>query len=48
MPGSHDPTNNMLPQHPLHRCIFPQASRAQYSMFQCVTNPYLARVGGVL
>ena len=33
MPGLHDPTNHMLPQHPLHCCMFPRTSR--YSVSVC-------------
>ncbi|XP_014678372.1 PREDICTED: DNA polymerase delta subunit 2-like, partial [Priapulus caudatus] len=45
MPGCYDPTNSMLPQQPLHRCMFPQA--AKYETFHNVTNPYEACVDGV-
>ena len=38
MPGDYDPANNILPQQPLHRCMFPQAYR--YPTMQCTTNPY--------
>ncbi|XP_018422960.1 PREDICTED: DNA polymerase delta subunit 2 [Nanorana parkeri] len=45
MPGAFDPTNYVLPQQPLHRCMFPQA--APYSTLQLVTNPYEADIDGV-
>ncbi|XP_040201981.1 DNA polymerase delta subunit 2 [Rana temporaria] len=45
MPGTYDPTNYVLPQQPLHRCMFPQAS--PYSTLQLVTNPYEADIDGV-
>ncbi|KAM4676339.1 DNA polymerase delta subunit 2 [Discoglossus pictus] len=45
MPGAFDPTNYVLPQQPLHRCMFPQS--APYSTLQLVTNPYEAEVDGV-
>ncbi|NWX94480.1 DPOD2 polymerase, partial [Nothoprocta pentlandii] len=45
MPGEFDPTNYMLPQQPLHRCMLPLSSA--YSTLQLVTNPYQADVDGV-
>jgi DNA polymerase delta subunit 2 len=45
MPGEFDPANYTLPQQPLHKCMFPQASR--YPTFQTVTNPYDFIVEGV-
>ena len=41
--GSHDLTNHQLPQQPLHRCMFPQAS-----LYRGVTNPYLATIDDAL
>lgn len=38
MPGEFDPSNFMLPQQPMHHCMFPNS--AQNSTFKCVTNPY--------
>lgn len=38
MPGEFDPSNCMLPQQPMHHCMFP--SCAPLGSFQCVTNPY--------
>lgn len=45
MPGTTDPTNFMLPQQPLHRCLFPKATR--YESFHCVTNPYNFSIDGL-
>ena len=45
MPGDYDPTNHMLPQQPLHQCMFPQASR--YPTLHCTTNPYQGDIDGV-
>lgn len=45
MPGTTDPTNFMLPQQPLHRCLFPNATR--YESFHCVTNPYNFSIDGL-
>ncbi|KAF2363221.1 DNA polymerase alpha/epsilon subunit B [Trinorchestia longiramus] len=44
MPGEFDPANHMLPQQPLHRCLFSQASCQ--SSLQSVSNPYECSVGG--
>lgn len=44
MPGEYDPTNQFLPQQPLHKCMFPNA--LSYPTIQGVTNPYKAIVGG--
>ncbi|KAM8973446.1 DNA polymerase delta subunit 2 [Pelodytes ibericus] len=45
MPGAFDPTNYVLPQQPLHRCMFPQS--APYPTLQLVTNPYEADIDGI-
>ncbi|KAJ7305101.1 hypothetical protein JRQ81_010941 [Phrynocephalus forsythii] len=45
MPGEFDPTNYILPQQPLHRCMFPLSSA--YSTLQLATNPYQANIDGV-
>ncbi|KAG8441008.1 hypothetical protein GDO86_006662 [Hymenochirus boettgeri] len=45
MPGAFDPTNYILPQQPLHHCMFPQS--AIYNTLQLVTNPYEAEIDGV-
>ena len=44
MPGANDPATAVLPQQPLHRCMFPQAGR--YPTLQSVTNPYSCTLGG--
>lgn len=38
MPGEFDPSNCMIPQQPMHSCMFPESSTNSY--FKCVTNPY--------
>lgn len=38
MPGEFDPSNFMLPQQPMHQCMFPKS--APHASFKCVTNPY--------
>lgn len=38
MPGEFDPANFMLPQQPMHPCMFPQSSPC--GAFQSVPNPY--------
>ncbi|KJE93616.1 DNA polymerase delta small subunit, variant 1 [Capsaspora owczarzaki ATCC 30864] len=45
MSGPLDPTNHILPQQPLHRCLFPRAYALQ--TFQTVPNPYHVAVDGV-
>ena len=45
MPGEYDPTNQFLPQQPLHKCMFPTA--LSYSTVQGVPNPYKANIGGL-
>tara|TARA_B100001142_G_C14315341_1_gene648290 strand:- start:374 stop:1873 length:1500 start_codon:yes stop_codon:yes gene_type:complete len=45
MPGEGDPTNQALPQQPLHPCLFPSAAR--YDTFAASTNPHEFDVGGV-
>merc|ERR1719187_3173631 len=44
MPGPNAPATAILPQQPLHKCMFPQAST--YPTLQSVTNPYFCQVGG--
>ncbi|XP_018009664.1 DNA polymerase delta subunit 2-like [Hyalella azteca] len=44
MPGEYDPANHMLPQQPLHRCLFPKAGCQ--SCLQSVSNPYEFAAGG--
>lgn len=38
MAGEFDPSNSMLPQQPMHHCMFPNS--APCGSFKCVTNPY--------
>jgi len=45
MPGEFDPANHLMPQQPLHPCMFPKSSA--YSTFHVVTNPYDATIDGV-
>ena len=45
MPGEYDPTNFTIPQQPLHKCMFQQASR--FPTFTTVTNPYDCTIEGV-
>ncbi|XP_077297697.1 DNA polymerase delta subunit 2 [Arctopsyche grandis] len=44
MPGEFDPTNIMLPQNPMHYCMFPKA--VQMNSFNGVTNPYECELEG--
>ncbi|XP_066910523.1 DNA polymerase delta subunit 2-like [Clytia hemisphaerica] len=44
MPGEYDPTNQFLPQQPLHKCMLPSAF--SYSTVQSVTNPYDIEIDG--
>lgn len=46
MPGEFDPTNHIMPQQPLHRCLFPKSS--VYTTMQSVSNPYELEIGGRL
>lgn len=45
MPGEYDPSNYLLPQQPLHRCMFPKS--VAHSTFYSVTNPCDCSVSGV-
>ncbi|KAJ3655302.1 hypothetical protein Zmor_014437 [Zophobas morio] len=45
MPGTHDPSNHILPQKPMHYCMFPEAS--VYKSVNQVSNPYYYSVGGI-
>lgn len=38
MPGEFDPSNCMLPQQPMHHCMFPNSISC--GTVKCVTNPY--------
>uniref|UniRef100_A0AAG5DK48 DNA polymerase delta subunit 2 n=1 Tax=Anopheles atroparvus TaxID=41427 RepID=A0AAG5DK48_ANOAO len=42
MPGEFDPANHMLPQQPMHHCLFPRS--AEFSSFRGVPNPYAFEV----
>lgn len=44
MPGKHDPTNHVLPQKPLHHCMFPKTR--PYKSFNRVSNPYDCEIDG--
>lgn len=44
MPGQFDPSNHLLAQQPMHKCMFPRAS--EYGTLNCVTNPYEFEVNG--
>ena len=45
MPGANDPTSFILPQQPIHKGMFVQAS--QSGGLVCRTNPYHCRLDGV-
>ncbi|XP_030751992.1 DNA polymerase delta subunit 2 isoform X3 [Sitophilus oryzae] len=45
MPGEHDPSNHILPQRPIHFCMFPESSL--YKSFNQVSNPYFCEVEGI-
>ncbi|XP_060521771.1 DNA polymerase delta subunit 2 [Cylas formicarius] len=45
MPGQYDPSNHVLPQKPMHHCMFPKASA--YLTCNQVSNPYLCEIAGV-
>merc|ERR1739838_215632 len=44
MPGAHDPSDELLPQQPFHRCLFPMAS--SFETFHRVSNPYSVQMEG--
>lgn len=44
MSGEFDPSNFMLPQQPMHHCMFPKC--AQSLNFRGVTNPYDCEIAG--
>jgi DNA polymerase delta subunit 2 len=46
MPGEFDPSNCMLPQLPLHYCMFPESGNKK--TFQGVSNPYQCEMEGRL
>ncbi|CAF3716828.1 unnamed protein product [Rotaria socialis] len=43
MPGVNDPSCHMLPQQPLHPCMFPSSSKRKTT--HCLTNPYDFQIG---
>ncbi|KAH8037274.1 hypothetical protein HPB51_009717 [Rhipicephalus microplus] len=45
MPGLSDPAASLLPQQPMHPCLFPGAS--QRASLRCVTNPYQFELDGL-
>ena len=45
MAGASDPSQLMMPQQPLYRCLFPNSSKLR--SLSAVTNPYDASVEGV-
>ncbi|KAJ8981894.1 hypothetical protein NQ317_007286 [Molorchus minor] len=45
MPGENDPSNHILPQRPMHCCMFPNSS--VYKSLNLVTNPYFCSVDGI-
>lgn len=45
MPGENDPTNHILPQQPMHRCMFPNAGL--YKSLHLVSNPYEFDINGL-
>lgn len=44
MPGEFDPANHMLPQQPMHQCMFPKA--VPFKSFRGVPNPYACEIAG--
>ncbi|XP_037039978.1 DNA polymerase delta subunit 2 isoform X2 [Bradysia coprophila] len=42
MSGEFDPANFMLPQQPMHHCMFPKSFRSKN--LRCVTNPYSCNI----
>jgi len=45
MPGENDPANQIMPQQPLHCCLFPKAGK--FKTLKTVSNPYMFEVNGV-
>ncbi|CAF0960264.1 unnamed protein product [Rotaria sordida] len=45
MPGVNDPSCHMLPQQPLHPCMFPSSSKRKTT--HCLTNPYDFQIGDI-
>ncbi|XP_043466818.1 DNA polymerase delta subunit 2 [Leptopilina heterotoma] len=46
MPGQHDIATFMMPQKPLHSCMFPQSRR--YNSVSGATNPWIGKIGNRL
>jgi len=47
MSGEYDPSNHVLPQRPMHACLFPLAQKYHGSSFSTVPNPYECKINGV-
>merc|ERR1712156_987971 len=45
MPGENDPANQIMPQQPLHCCLFPKARK--FKTLKTVPNPYMFEACGV-
>lgn len=45
MPGEYDPSNHILPQQSMHRCMFPNSGL--YKSLHHVSNPYEFELGGL-
>lgn len=45
MPGELDPTTQLLPQQPLHPCLFDKSYN--FASIKCVTNPHCAHYNGI-
>lgn len=45
MPGENDPANQIMPQQPLHCCLFPKAGK--FKTLKTVPNPYMFEACGV-
>lgn len=45
MPGENDPTNHILPQQHIHRCMFPESG--PFKSLHLVTNPYEFEINGL-
>lgn len=43
MPGHTDPSSHLMPQQPIHPCMFPKSS--MFPTFSCTTNPHNAIYG---
>lgn len=45
MPGENDPSNYILPQKPMHYCMFPRAGKQK--TLNLVSNPYYCSLDGI-